>query len=157
MFFRERSPRGRIESRSRPRARAPELVTLHQHTHTVRVAKRRRAKIPILQEIYFVIHMSENISLRLPQDTIEALDEIAKKERKDRSTLIREILDEGIKEKRVNLAVELYRRKEATGWQASKLAGVSLRKFYEALQTRGVLLQYDERDLEEDLKALRGE
>jgi len=101
--------------------------------------------------------MPENISLRLPQDTIEALDEIARKERKDRSTLIREILDEGIKEKRVDLAVELYRRKEATGWQASKLAGVSLRKFYEALQTRGVLLQYDERDLEEDLKALRGE
>ncbi len=100
--------------------------------------------------------MSESISLRLPQDTIQKLDDIAKKERKDRSTLIREILDEGIKEKRIDLAVELYRRNEATGWQASKLAGVSLRKFYEALQNRGVLLQYDERDLEEDLKALRG-
>ena len=101
--------------------------------------------------------MSENISLRLPQDTIQKLDDIAKKERKDRSTLIREILDEGIKEKRIDLAAELYRKKEATGWQASKLAGVSLRKFYEALQTRGILIQYDEKDLETDLKALRGE
>jgi predicted HTH domain antitoxin len=101
--------------------------------------------------------MSENISLRLPQDTIQKLDDIAKKERKDRSTLIREILDEGIKEKRIDLAAELYQKKEVTGWQASKLAGISLRKFYQALQTRGILIQYDEKDLEADLKALRGE
>lgn len=101
--------------------------------------------------------MSENISLRLPREVLEKLDDLAQKEHKDRSTLIREILDEGIKEKRIDLAVELYKRGEVTGWQASKLAGVSLRRFYEALQKKGVLIQYGERDLEQDLKALRGE
>jgi len=101
--------------------------------------------------------VSENISLRLPQNTIQKLDDIAKTMKVDRSTLIRDLLDEGIKEKRLDLATQLYRKKEATGWQAAKLAGVSLRRFYEALQTRDALIQYDERDLEEDLKALRGE
>ena len=101
--------------------------------------------------------MSENISLRLPHEILEKLDDLAQKEHKDRSTLIREILDEGIKDKRIDLAVELYKKSEVTGWQASKLAGVSLRRFYEALQRKGVLIQISERDLEQDLKALRGE
>ena len=100
--------------------------------------------------------MSGNISLRLPPDVLEKLDELAQGEHKDRSTLIRELLDEGIKEKRIENAVELYRSGEVTGWQASKHAGVSLRRFYEALEKEGILLQFAERDLEQDLKALRG-
>ena len=101
--------------------------------------------------------MSENISLRLPQDVLEKLDDLAQKEHKDIFTLIRELLDEGIKDKRIDLAVELYRKGEVTGWQAAKLAEVSLRRFYEALQRKGVLIQYSERDLEQDLRGLRGE
>lgn len=102
-------------------------------------------------------NMSENISLRLPREILESLDDLAKKTRKDRSTLIRDMLDDGIKEKRIDLAVEQYRMGEVTGWKASKLAGVSLRRFYESLQARGVLIQYGEEDLEQDLKALRDE
>jgi len=101
--------------------------------------------------------MTENISLRLPQEILERLDDIAKSEHKDRSTLIREILDEGIKDKKLDLTVELYRKGEVTGWQAAKLANVSLRRFYEALQRKGILIQYAEHDLQQDLKALRGE
>ncbi len=101
--------------------------------------------------------MSENISLRLPLDILERLNDLAKREHKDRSALIREILDMGINERRLDLTVELYRSGEVTGWKAAKLAGVSLRRFYEALQRKGILIQYGERDLQEDLKALRGE
>jgi predicted DNA-binding protein len=101
--------------------------------------------------------MSENISLRLPHEILKKLDDLAQQEHKDRSTLIREILDEGIKDKRIDLAVDLYKKSEATGWQAAKHAGISLRRFYEALQRKGILIQISERDLEQDLKALRGE
>jgi predicted HTH domain antitoxin len=101
--------------------------------------------------------MSENISLRLPQEILEKLDDLAQKEHKDRSTLIRELLDKGIKDKRIDLAVELYRKGEVTSWQAAKLAGISLRRLYESLQRKGVLIQYGERDLEQDLRGLRGE
>ena len=93
----------------------------------------------------------------VPIGVLESLDDLARRERKDRSTLIRDMLDEGIKEKRIDLAVEQYRRGEVTGWKASRLAGVSLRRFYESLQERGVLIQYGEDDLEQDLKALRDE
>lgn len=97
--------------------------------------------------------MSETISLRLPRETIKKLRELADKEGKDRSALIREILEHGVKEKNIDHAVELYRRGQITSWKAAQLAGVSLWNLYKILAERGVLIQYSEHDLEEDLKA----
>lgn len=101
--------------------------------------------------------MSETISLRLPRETVEKLDELADKERKDRSSLIREILEHGVKEKNLDHAVELYWRGQITGWRASQLSGISLWNFYKILAEKGVLIQYSEHDLEEDLKGLSEE
>jgi len=97
--------------------------------------------------------LSETISLRLPRETIKKLREIANKEGKDRSALIREILEQGIKEKDTDYAIELYRKGQITGWRAAQLASVSLWNFYNILSEKGILIQYSEHDLEEDLKA----
>jgi len=96
--------------------------------------------------------LSETISLRLPRETVKKLREIADKEGKDRSTLIREMLEYGVKEKGLAQAVDLYRTGQVTGWRAAQLAGVSLWNFYRILGEKGVLIQYSEHDLEEDLK-----
>jgi predicted HTH domain antitoxin len=100
-----------------------------------------------------VVSLSETISLRLPRETAKKLREIADKEGKDRSTLIRELLENGVKEKNLDQAVELYRIGQITGWKAAQLAGVSLWAFYNMLEKKGVLIQYSERDLEEDLRS----
>ncbi len=70
--------------------------------------------------------MSETISLRLPSETLKKLGELADREGKDRSTLIRELLERGVREKDLDNAVELYRRGQVTGWRAAQLAGISL-------------------------------
>ena len=97
--------------------------------------------------------MSETITLRLPPQTAKKLQEIAKKEGKDRSTLIRELLENGVKQKNTDQAIELYRTGQVTAWKASQLANVSLWTFYKILEDKGILLQYSEHDLEQDLKA----
>jgi len=97
--------------------------------------------------------MSETITLRLPPQTAKKLHEIAKKEGKDRSTLIRELLENGVKQKSVEQAIELYRIGQVTAWKAAQLAGVSLWAFYKLLEEKGVLIQYSEHDLEQDMKA----
>jgi len=66
--------------------------------------------------------------------------------------LIREMLEKGVKEKSIEQAVELYQTGQASGWRAAQLAGVSLWKFYKILGEKGVLIQYSEHDLEEDLE-----
>jgi len=101
--------------------------------------------------------MSETISLRLPRKTLKKLGEVADREGKDRSSLIRELLEHGIKEKDLDNAVELYHKGQVTGWKAAQLAGISLWNFYKILDEKGILIQYSEHDLEEDLKGLTEE
>ena len=101
--------------------------------------------------------LSGSISLRLPLETVEKLDELADREHKDRSASMRELLDRRIKEKDIEHAVELYRTGQATGWRAAQLAGMSLWNFYKILNERSVLIQYSEHDSEEDLKGLTEE
>lgn len=96
--------------------------------------------------------MSETICLRLSKETIEKLCDIAGKEQKDRSALIREIIDKGIKEKNLEHAINLYRKGNVTGMKAAQLSDVSLWQFYKILNEKGILLQYSQMDLEEDLK-----
>jgi len=101
-----------------------------------------------------VFCLSETISLRLPREILKKLGELADKEGKDRSALIRELLEHGVREKNLDHAVELYRNGQVTGWRAAQLAGVSLWSFFKVLGERGILVQYSEHDLEEDLKGL---
>ena len=100
-----------------------------------------------------VSSLSETISLRLTREMIRKLRELAEREGKDRSALIREILERGIKERNLEYAVDLYRRGQVTGWKAAQLAGVSLWSFYRILAEKGILIQYSEQDLDENLKA----
>jgi len=95
---------------------------------------------------------SETICLRLSKETARKLREIANKEEKDRSTLILEILEDGIEEKNIEYAIKLYQKGGITGWKAAHLSNVSLWNFYKLLAEKGILLQYAEQDLEEDLK-----
>jgi predicted HTH domain antitoxin len=101
--------------------------------------------------------MSETISLRLSREVLRELEGLAEEERVDRSALIRQLLDQAMQEKRIDLAVEKYRRGQASAGKAASLAGVSLWRFFDLLRERGVLLRYPQRHAEEDLRALRGE
>lgn len=96
--------------------------------------------------------MSEAITLRLPPKTAKKLKEIAKKEGKDRSTLIRELLENGVKEKSLEHIFELYQTGQVTAWKAAQLAEISLWAFYKILEKKGVLIQYSQYDLDHDLK-----
>jgi len=98
--------------------------------------------------------MSNSISLRLNKKTVSELDEIAKLEDKDRSSLVREIIEVGIKAKKVEHSIGLYQAGKASMWKAARLAELSLWEFMEELSARKIPVQYSEHDLEEDLKAL---
>jgi predicted HTH domain antitoxin len=91
------------------------------------------------------------ITLRIPQDVLEKIDEIARRENKERSEVVREILKIGLKDKLVEDALKMYREGKVSMWKASKMAGVSLWEFIEILKDRGVEIQYRIRELEEDV------
>ncbi|MEW6070000.1 MAG: UPF0175 family protein [Candidatus Thermoplasmatota archaeon] len=98
--------------------------------------------------------MAELISLRLSNELKRAVENLSKEEAKERSELIRELLIAGIKEKKLEKAIALYKNGKATLWKASRVAGISLWKMTEVLRERKVEAQYGVRELKEDLKAL---
>ncbi len=98
--------------------------------------------------------MPDSVSLRLNRKTVSELDEIAKLEDKDRSSLLREIIEAGIKNKKIEQSIKLYQKGKVSMWKAARLAELSLWEFMEELSARKIPIQYSERDLEEDLKAL---
>ena len=89
--------------------------------------------------------------MRVPEDVLEKIDEIARREGKERSEVIRELLKIGLRDKLIEEALGAYREGKVSMWKAAKIAGLSLWEFVEILKDKGVEIQYGIRDLEEDL------
>lgn len=93
-------------------------------------------------------------SFRLPIEIDKEIEKLASLEDTDKSKLMRELLVMGIKEKRLQEALKLYQEGKITLWKAAQIADVSLWKMMEIIKERKITLQYSERELKEDLKAL---
>ncbi len=98
--------------------------------------------------------MSKAISLRMSESLKKQIDEMAEEESKDKSTLIRELIKSGLKEKRIENALKKYEKGEVTLWKAATMSQVSLRNMMKLLKNRKIEAQYGIEELEEDLKAL---
>jgi len=97
---------------------------------------------------------SEVISARLSRERIELIEEIARRERVDKSTILDRALERYTKEWFLERAVESYREGAVTLSRAAEMAGISIWEMIDILEKRKIAMQYDVEDLEEDLKTL---
>ncbi len=94
---------------------------------------------------------TKTLSIRINNDDYEFLSSLAKEERGDMSTAVRELVDLG----RIMLAVEKYKRSEASLERAARLAGVSLAKMMDLLREYGVEANLEYEDYLKGLKTIR--
>ena len=87
------------------------------------------------------------VSVRLPAEEKEALDELAELLEQDRSTTMRQAIREGTETLRVRHAVERYQSDDVSVNEAARLAGVSIAEWLELAHERGLTTQLDETDL----------
>lgn len=99
--------------------------------------------------------MGELVSFRLPEELQKELALLSKEEDRDKSEMVRELIRIGLKEKKIEKAVRLYKAGKVSASRAAEIAGVSLWKMIEIFRERKVETQYGQGELEEDLKALR--
>lgn len=92
---------------------------------------------------------STAVTARLKTELLREIQEIAEEESIDRSSAIQRLLQIGLKEYRMEKALNLYRNGKVTLWKAAELAGVSLREMMEAIKARDIPYQYDLEALEE--------
>lgn len=92
----------------------------------------------------------------LPDDLLEALERMAEDQGVDRSTIIREAIERGLEDLSLDQAVQRYQRGGISAWKAASSSGVTLTRFLEELEVRGVGLGTDDALLAEQIEGLSG-
>lgn len=95
--------------------------------------------------------MAKTMSIRMDEDNYDFLNQLSKQEKGDLSKAVRELVDRG----RIMLAVERYKKGEASLGRAAELAGVPIGKMMAILSDYGVTSNVEEQDYLQGLKTLR--
>ena len=98
--------------------------------------------------------MAETVSVRIDKEELKEINELSKLERKSKSNVLREVLEKGIMEKKLEIALEKFRNKEATAWKAARIADVPLTQFLDILVHKGIDFHYGQKELREDFEGL---
>lgn len=97
----------------------------------------------------------ENVTARMSDEELDLVDRLAAERGVSRSDAIREAIRQGAREELVRIALERYREGEVGMRGAAELAGQTIAEMMAEANERGVLLNYDEADLGDDVAALR--
>lgn len=98
--------------------------------------------------------MSERISFVIPRHLKKSLRELQELTGDDQSTLLRKLVDKGLAEAKMDIAVDRYIKEKTSLEQSSTIAGVSLWKFLDELRRRNVALKYSMADAESEISRL---
>lgn len=99
--------------------------------------------------------MAKTITTRLPDEFVKNLWKIAKAENLDTSAVVRRLLAIAIKEWKKDYAVKQYTIGEFSFGQAAEFAEVSVWDFPSLLKEKKVPINYDEEELERDLRFVK--
>jgi len=97
----------------------------------------------------------KHVTARVSEDLYEKIERIREEEQTDRSTAIKRLLERGVGDWQIETAVQRYRDGTISIGRAAELADVSVWRFLDVLDERGVEMNYDETDLEADIAAVR--
>ena len=95
------------------------------------------------------------VGARLPAGLVRELELIADVEQSDRSTTVRKLLSNAIRQWKLEHYVRLYGDGKLTLARAARDAGVSLWEMMDYARARRVPAQYDLEDLKQDLRTIR--
>ncbi len=94
---------------------------------------------------------TKTLSIRINDEDYNFLSLLAKEEREDVSKKVRELVDMG----RVMLAIEKYKKSEASIEKAARIAGVSISKIMDILKEYGIEANLQDEDYIKSLKTVR--
>ena len=94
--------------------------------------------------------MTKTMSIRMDRENFEFLNELTKEQRSDLSKAVRDMVTRG----RILLAVERYKKGEASPGRAAELAGVPVGKMMTILTEYGVESRVEQEDYLQGLQSL---
>ena len=94
---------------------------------------------------------SKTLSLRMSKEDYAFVQELAKEEKQDVSTQMRDLYERG----RTLLAIEKYKKSEASLGKAARIAGVPISRMFDILKEHNVPINVELDDYLESLEAAR--
>lgn len=91
-------------------------------------------------------------TVRLPEETLEALEDLTNRLQRERSDVMREAMKIGIGEMTLRLALELYIKGKISFGRMSELTGLGHRELSLSLKRRNITLRYGEERLNEEVE-----
>jgi predicted HTH domain antitoxin len=96
---------------------------------------------------------SNVVTLRLSKRALQRLEAIRTIEKTDRSTLIKEFIEDGLRK----TTVRLYSAGKLSTGRAAEILDISLREFFELLEQENVSVSWDSADVKDYMKTKYGE
>jgi predicted HTH domain antitoxin len=93
------------------------------------------------------------LAVRVPAELEKEILEIVKKEKLDKATVVRNLLETGIMEWRKQTAIELLQKGKATFAKAADIAKLSLWEFADLVKQRNIeWVRYEPEDVEKEFR-----
>ena len=83
-----------------------------------------------------------NLSVRMKKETLDELDRIAELLGIDRATIVRKIINTGIEQQKIEVAIDLYQKGD-TLERAANISGASLWDLFDEMKNRGITSKFD--------------
>ncbi|MFP3946767.1 MAG: UPF0175 family protein [Archaeoglobaceae archaeon] len=93
-------------------------------------------------------------TIRLRDNRISEINSIAKEEGKQPSEVLRDLIEKGLKEYKIEKAIERYLGGSLSQGAAAEEAGLTLQEFHQELKKRGFTLRLDAELVEAELNEL---
>ena len=95
-------------------------------------------------------------TVRLPEEAVKALEDLSKSLQRERSEVMREALQIGIREMKIRLAIEMYSKGKISFGRMVELTGLGYRELSLELKRRGISFRYGEERFSEEVEELVG-
>lgn len=83
-----------------------------------------------------------NLSVRMNKELIDELDRIAKLLGVDRATIVRKIINNGIEQQKIEVAIDLFQKGD-TLERAANVSGALLWDLFDEMKNRGITSKFD--------------
>jgi predicted HTH domain antitoxin len=83
-----------------------------------------------------------NLSVKMKKETLDELDRIEELLGIDRATIVRKVIDTGIEQQKIEVAIDLYQKGD-TLERAADISGASLWDLFDELKNRGITSKFN--------------
>ena len=97
--------------------------------------------------------MSEGVVARVSKDLKKDIEFFARQEQTDKSDIIRKLLTNAVKQKKLEYALNEFSKRNVSLGRASEIASIPLADFMNAAADRKIPINYTIESLEADFKA----